>query len=90
MNDRVDLVFADEPCHQRLIASFTDNERHAVGHSPTVSSGEIVEYHDVFASVTELMHHLAADITRTARNQDRHSLPRFGFLIAANFLFGIA
>jgi len=55
-----------------LIAGFADDERHACSDGPTMSGGEIVEYDDALAGIDQVVDHLAADITRTAGDQDRH------------------
>ena len=74
VDDRFDAVFANKPCDERLVAGLTDNERHAFGNGPAMSGGKIVEHDDTFAGIDQLMHHLAADITSAAGDQDCHGL----------------
>ena len=72
MNDGLDIVFADKPRHERLIATFADDERHARGNGSAMSGGEIVEHHDALAGVDQRVDHLAADIAGATGDENRH------------------
>jgi hypothetical protein len=71
VNDGPDIVFADEPQHERLIAGFADDERYARGNGPTMPGREIIEY-DALAGIGQRINHLAADKAGAAGDQNRH------------------
>ena len=72
VDDGVDAVVADDARHQRLVAGFADDQRHAGGDGPVEAGGEVVEHDDSLAGVDQLMNHVAADIATAARDQDCH------------------
>ena len=74
MDDRLDVMLADELRHQRLVAGLADDERHAFGDRPAMAGGQIVEHDDAFAGIGQFQHHLAADIAGAAGDQNRHGL----------------
>jgi hypothetical protein len=49
VNDGLNIVFADKPLHERLIAGFADDKRYACGNGPAMPSGEVVEHDDALA-----------------------------------------
>ena len=79
MDNRVNFVVADQPRHQRLISSFTDDERRAFGDGPTKAAGEVIEHYDAFTGVDQLMNHLAADVPGAAGDQKCHECDRRRF-----------
>ena len=54
MNDRLDVVPADQSRHQLLVADVADDERNAVWDCPSITSGEVIEHHNTLATVDEL------------------------------------
>ena len=84
----LDAVIAQKPRHQRLIAGLADNEGCAFGDGPAVPGREIVEHDDAFAGIDHIVHHLAADITGSSGDQDRHSVAENSILPPSDFYCG--
>ena len=74
MDDGVDPVLCYQFGDARLISSVADQERCPRCHRPIEAGREIVEHHHPLASVDERVNHVAADITGTASDQDRHAV----------------
>src|SRR5713101_5218622 len=85
MDDRIHFVVADQPRHQCLISSFTDDERRAFGNGPTKAGGEVIEHYDAFTGVDQFMNHLAADIAGAAGDQECHECDRLRSLCLPQF-----
>ena len=67
MDDRVDLVLADDLSHQVLIAGVADNKRYALRDGPVKARRQIVKYNWEFAGIVQFMDHVAADIASAMR-----------------------
>ena len=66
MDNRVDLVLANDLSHQVLIAGVADNKRYALRDGPVKARRQIVKYNWAFACIVQFMHHVAADIASAA------------------------
>ncbi len=72
MNDRVNLVFDNQPRYERVVADIADDEARLRVNGVPEARREIVEHDDLFARIDEGKHHMASDIARAARNQQSH------------------
>ena len=72
MNDRVDVVVADDCRDERLIAALADNQRNARRNRPIEAGRQVVEHHHALAGVAQRVHHVTADIAGAAGDQNRH------------------
>jgi len=70
MDDRVDLVLADDLIHQVLIAGITDRERHVLGDGPVKACRQIIKYDYPFAGIDPFVDHVTADIASAAGYKD--------------------
>ncbi len=71
MDDGFDIVFPDQPRHQRLISGFANGEWCSFRHRPAMAGGKVVEHDDAFTGIDQVMDHLAADIPGPASYKER-------------------
>jgi len=80
VDDRFDIVLPDQRGDQRLVADIADDQLHPLGQRLGKSGREIVEHQHPLAGIDEIVHRMAADIARAARDQDGHGVcPRCCF-----------
>ena len=73
MRQHIDSVFGDDPFHQGLIGHIAHHQCHVGGKHPVEAGGQIIDDDDVLvAGIQQRQHHVAADISRAARHQNRH------------------
>jgi hypothetical protein len=72
MRNSLDPVLFDQPGQQILVAHVADGERHAFGYGPAEPGREVIEHDHALAGIDELEHHVAADVTGSARDQHCH------------------
>ncbi len=77
VDNRFDVMLANEIGDQRLVASVADHEWRTLGHSPVVAGGKVIEHDDGFAGIEQLKNHVAADVAGSAGNEDRHGFDLF-------------
>ncbi len=72
MDDRVDVMLADDICDEFRITGLADDQRHALGNRPIKTGGKIVEYGHALTRIAQRVDHMAADIAGAAGDQNRH------------------
>ena len=72
MDDRLHAVLAHDAADELLIADVADDERGIGRHRPAKAGRQVVEDDDALATVEELEHHVAADVTGSAGDEDGH------------------
>ena len=60
---------SSSPAHERSIAHVAFEQRH-VGHRLAKAGGEVVEDHHRLAALAQLLYRVAADVARTASDQN--------------------
>ncbi len=74
VDDGLHAAPGDQLAHERLVAEVADHELDVFRQRPAEARGQVVEYHDRLAAIDEFPHHVAADVARAARHQNRHWL----------------
>ena len=72
MDDRINGAARHQAVEQDIVGHIAFNQPRLGCHGPPKAGGEIVEHHDLFARVSKSKHHMAADVTRTAGDQNCH------------------
>jgi len=72
MHDRADAVFGNQARHEHRVGDIAEDELRAGIDIGAHAGRKIVEHDDCLAGIAERQHHMAADITGAARNQNRH------------------
>ena len=72
VDDFTDVVRFDHGLDKRDVAHITDDECRGGRDGMTVARRKVIQHDHAFAPIDESMRHVAADIARTTRYQDRH------------------
>jgi hypothetical protein len=75
VHDAVDAVLVDEAGDQGLVAHVAHGEGGLLGNGPAEACRQVIENHNLLARIHKFEHHVAADIARAARHQNRHLNP---------------
>ena len=76
MHDRVDLMPGQQIGDQRLVPEITGDQRHVLRQRAGEAGRQVVQHHDPLARIVQRPDHVAADIARPARDQNRHAVSR--------------
>ena len=76
MDDRIDLVIADNAADQFPVGDIADDKLCLGRHRPLKPGRKAVENDDALARIKQFPDHVTADIAGAACHQNRHPCPR--------------
>ena len=74
MGDGLDAARLHDALDQILVRHVADDQLGRGMDRPAEAVGQIVQHHDLLAGIDKRQHHVAADIARAARHQNRHAV----------------
>jgi len=74
MDDSVNTVFAHNGLNQVLVTCIADHQGRRFGDSPLETRRKVVDDNNALARVQQFQDHMAADVSRAARDQYAHRL----------------